>query len=372
MRWSIRLGSVSGIDVYVHVTFALLLIFVAFVQMSAAESAGTGLWAALEGMIFIVLVFGIVVLHELGHATAARRYGIKTRDITLYPIGGLARLERMPTDPWQEFVVAIAGPLVNIFLAAILFVPVYFMGGLIPEDPQMLSLRSMLYVNIALAVFNFLPAFPMDGGRILRAVLGMNMDYVRATSIAATVGQIMAAFFVIAVLTGLWPNPLLLFIALVVWMGAAQEASIVQFRVAVRDVPVQNAMITDFEILAPDDPLQDAVEHIIAGFQADFPVVRDGEVIGILTRKDLLQHLADEGRMSPVGDAMITEFKTAEADEMLERAFERIQEAPSSTMPVLQNGELVGLLTMENIGELMAVKNALKNIGGNLPPVHRS
>ncbi len=283
MKWSWKLGRLAGIDVYVHATFLLLIGWVLF----AAFAHHGNLGEALGEVAFVLLLFGIIVLHELGHALAARRYGIQTRDITLLPIGGLARLERMPTDPRQELVVALAGPAVNVVLAVGLFLVLAAISDVQElHGDELLSgdfLNRLMWVNVVLVAFNMLPAFPMDGGRVLRALLAMRMDYVQATQIAAGIGQAMAFLFGLLGLIG--HNPFLVFIALFVWLGAAQEGSMVEQRSALAGVKVSAAMITHFETLAPDDSLARAVEHVLAGFQHDFPVVREGQVIGMLPRQ---------------------------------------------------------------------------------------
>jgi Zn-dependent protease len=225
--WSFRLGQVNGIDIYVHGTFLILL---AWIGLSHAMS-GHGMAATLDGLLFTVTIFGIVVLHELGHALTAARYGIRTRDITLYPIGGVASLERIPENPRQEFLVALAGPAVNVALAAVLAVILSVMK--LPTGVANMHvvggsfLTKLMWVNVSLAVFNLLPAFPMDGGRVLRAALAFRMGRERATEIAARIGQAMAFGFA---LVGLFGNPMLLFIALFVWSGAQGEATMVRLR----------------------------------------------------------------------------------------------------------------------------------------------
>ena len=192
MSWSWRIGRIAGIDVYIHFTFVFLLAWVALAHYMAHND----LAEAMRGLIFIVALFGIVVLHELGHALAARRYGIRTRDITLLPIGGVARLERMPEDPKQELVVALAGPAVNVVMAAAIYVGLMLRQELVPLGEAVRVgggfVSQLFWVNVSLALFNLLPAFPMDGGRVLRALLGMRLDYVRATQVAARIGQGMA------------------------------------------------------------------------------------------------------------------------------------------------------------------------------------
>src|SRR5881227_1107400 len=293
MKWSWKLGTVAGIGIYVHATFLLLLAWVGVAYWLAGGSA-----AALDGIAFILALFACVVLHELGHALTARRYGTRTRDITLLPIAGVSRLERIPDDPRQEVWVSLAGPAVNVVIAAALYVWLLLSQTWRPLSALTMAggpfLERLLLVNVSLAVFNLLPAFPMDGGRVLRALLAMRMDYTRATQLAAQVGQAMALLFGFV---GLFANPFLLFIAFFVWIGAAQEASMVQMRSALRGIPVSRAMLTDFETLAPGDPGRRVLDLIIAGSQSDFPVVEDGRVVGVLLRRDVLNALAQHGQI---------------------------------------------------------------------------
>jgi Zn-dependent protease/predicted transcriptional regulator len=323
--------------------------------------AGQSIAMIVNGVAFMLALFGIVVLHELGHALTAKRFGIQTRDITLLPVGGVARLERMPDDPKQELWVALAGPAVNVVLAAVLFVALWLTSG--PPSLSNLSMVSgnfwekLLWVNVSLAAFNLLPAFPMDGGRVLRALLAMRMDYVRATQIAAHVGQGMALLFGFI---GLFYNPFLVFIALFVWMGASQEASMVQMKSALGGIPIQAAMIKDFRTLAPSDTLERAVEHILAGFQQDFPVVEQERVVGVLTRNDLLKALSQRGTNGRVEDAMQRQFETADPNEMLGTVFARLQACGCHSFPLVRNGRLAGILTMDNVGEFLMVQAALR------------
>jgi CBS domain-containing protein len=214
-----------------------------------------------------------------------------------------------------------------------------------------------MVVNVILVVFNMLPAFPMDGGRVLRALLATKMEYTQATQIAASTGQAMALLFGFL---GFFFNPFLLFIALFVWIGAAQEASMAQMKSSLGGIPVLRAMITDFRTLSPTDPLSRAVEQILAGSQQDFPVLEDSRVVGILTRQDLLAALSRGSQETSVGKSMQREFETVEAAEMLETAFRRLQSCQCHTVPVLRHGELVGLVTMDNVGEFVAIQAAME------------
>jgi Zn-dependent protease/CBS domain-containing protein len=358
MKWSWKITTIKGIDVFIHATFLLII---GWVGLSYWQQTGT-LAGTLEGILFTLLLFGCVVLHEFGHALTARRYGIKTRDITLYPIGGVARLERMPDKPVQEFWVALAGPAVNVVIAGLLFAWLILSNTFAPlAGVSMTSgpfIERLLVVNISLVLFNLIPAFPMDGGRVLRALLAMRLEYTRATQIAAMIGQGLA---LLLGFVGLFSNPFLVFIAFFVWIGAGQEASMVQMKTALGGVPVAKAMITDFKVISPHDPISRAVELILSGSQTDFPVVYDGAVMGVLTRSDILAALSAQKQDAIVGAIMQREIQTVEAGEMLESAFARLRTCNCHTMPVISRGQLVGLLTSDNVGEFLMIQAAIGN-----------
>jgi Zn-dependent protease/CBS domain-containing protein len=360
MKWSFHLGRIAGIDIKVHATFLLLLIFVGWSHWQQGRSLG----AAASGVLFILALFVCVVLHELGHALTARRYGIRTRDIVLLPIGGVARLERIPEDPMKELLVAVAGPAVNVVIAAGLFVFLSATGTWETFDSSMLLgqgpfLERVFAANVSLVLFNLLPAFPMDGGRMLRAALAMRWDYLRATQVASTIGQAMAFLFgLVGLLLG---APMLLFVAFFVWIGAAQESSLAQMKAALGGIPVGRVMITDFRALERGDTLQRAIELTLTTAQRDFPVVEGGRVVGVLTQKALVRALAERGTDAPVVVAMERDFQLAELSEMIEPAFMRLQTCNCSTLPVIDAGRLVGLLTLENVGEFLSIQSALKS-----------
>jgi Zn-dependent protease len=221
MRSSLKVASIFGIEVRIHLTFLLFLVWIWFSYYQIAGFAG-----AVQGVLFILALFACVLLHEFGHAFAARGFGIETPDITLLPIGGVARLSRIPEKPWQELVVAIAGPLVNVVIAAALISVIHGSAALEQleylESPRIELLAKLASVNVMLVLFNLIPAFPMDGGRVLRALLAMAMPYAQATQIAAWIGQGLAVVFGIF---GLFGNPLLIFIAFFIFVGAQQEAA---------------------------------------------------------------------------------------------------------------------------------------------------
>ncbi len=357
MRWSIRIASFRGIPVRMHVTFLLLLAWVGVINWRREGTAA----AVVTGIAFIVGIFGCVLLHEFGHALTARRYGIRTRDVTLLPIGGLARLERMPEEPLQELWVALAGPAVNVALAALLGLWILAVGRAVPlaELGVMTGpvAERLLAVNVMLFAFNLVPAFPMDGGRILRALLATRLEYARATQIAATLGQATALVFGFL---GLFADPLLLFIALFVWIGAASESTLVGMRTALRGIPVARVMFTEFHTLSRDATLADAVDLTLAGSQKDFPVVAGGRVVGLLTQHDILQGLARGGTHVPVVELMDRDFQLAHPREMLEGVFRRLKERNCRAAPVVEDdARLVGLVTMDNIGEFLEIQGAL-------------
>lgn len=357
MKWAWKLGRFAGIDVFMHVTFLLLIGWVLLSHWIAGDS----LAAAIEGVAFILLLFLCVVLHEYGHALTARRYGIKTRDITLLPIGGVARLERMPDKPMQELWVALAGPAVNVVIAAALFIWLTITSALVPlselEVGQGVFFERLMIVNIFLVVFNLVPAFPMDGGRVVRALLAMRMEYTRATQIAASLGQSIAFLFGFL---GLFTNPFLLFIAFFVWIGAAQEASMVQMKSALAGIPASRAMLTDFRTVTPDTTLAHAVDLILAGSQQDFPVVSNGRVVGVLTRGQILAGLTQRGPQTLASEVMQKDFEVFDSHDMLELAFARLQECQCQSAPVVHDGRLVGLLTMDNVGEFLMIQAATR------------
>jgi len=358
---NLKIGSVAGIGIYLHWTFLLLVaaIFGFYYWQSQSVSA------AFVGMALILAVFVCVILHELGHALAARTFDVPTKSITLYPIGGLARLERIPSEPMKEFWIAVAGPAVNVVIAVSLAAVLTATGGSFSPDtlsnPGGNPLGTLMWVNLALAGFNLLPAFPMDGGRVLRSLLALKQPYPQATKTAATVGQGMAILFGLFGL--LTMNPILLFIALFVYVGAQQESQHAVFRSLTEDTEVQEAMMTRFVVLSPDDTLGDAVDELLAGTDHDFPLVEDGRLIGLLRRKELIQALSSHDRGTPVRDVASDSCLTLTPEVPLESAFMQMKEQQCSTVPVLEGRDLIGLLTLENVGELVMVSSALKTQG---------
>jgi Zn-dependent protease/CBS domain-containing protein len=358
MAWSWKIGRVAGIPIYVHWTFLVLIAWLVLEELLR----GHPLAVALEGVGFVLALFGCVVLHELGHALMARHFGVPTADITLLPIGGVARLQRIPEHPPQELLIALAGPAVNVAIVVVLLaLGVVGFSQDVADPEHLVKARfwpKLLEVNVFLVLFNLLPAFPMDGGRVLRALLAMRLEYARATRIAASIGQFMAMGFGLFGLMG--QNPFLLLIALFVWIGAESEAAQVEERVVLKGVPVLAAMITDYRTLAPYDTLGHAAELLLAGSQHDFPVVTaDGQSAGVLTRSDLMSGLSRGGCDALVADYARTAVGTVEASAPLGPAVARLRAGEGPCLQVVDHDRPVGLLTLENIGEYLMVRTAL-------------
>jgi Zn-dependent protease len=353
MRWSVTLGSFKGTAVRIHVTFILLLAWIGF---SAYRSGGAE--AARDSVIFITLIFACVLLHEFGHILTARRYGIVSTEVTLLPIGGVANLDHMPEKPYQELLVAIAGPAVNVVIAIILFVA---LGTFQPEaltqldDPHVNLVARLAAANLFLAVFNMVPAFPMDGGRVLRAALAMWLPRARATRIAASIGQ---GFAFALGFIGLFGNPMLVFIAIFVYIAASGEAQMTTASEATRGLAVSAAMETRIATIAWGADLAEAVETLLATSQEEFPVVSgDGCFMGLLGRADIIEALRTaEDRQAPIAPFVRRDTPTIGADAPLDKAIERIAGGPA--MGVIDaEGRLVGLLTRQSVGEIVLIAN---------------
>jgi Zn-dependent protease/CBS domain-containing protein len=357
MGWSLNIGSVAGTAVRIHVTFLLFLAWIFGVSYISG-----GPQQAWNGLEFLLLLFLCVLLHEFGHIFTARAFGVATPDVILLPIGGVSRLERIPEQPSEEFLIAIAGPAVNVAIAALLV----FAGGAKLELNHLVAIEStsasmvdrLAAVNVFLAVFNLIPAFPMDGGRVLRALLASRFGYVRATEIAAAIGQWVA--FMLGFL-GLFGNPLLIFIAIFVYLAASSEAHLVAIRAVSRGVPVTAAMMTQFATLTPDEHVDAAVETLLRTSQGEFPVVDGaGRPVGVLARNDLIRALKERGPDAKVADAMTAQMPTLGHRRCLDEAFRLLQEKRAPAVGIVDASDrLIGLVTSETIGEMLMVHRAM-------------
>ncbi len=363
MKNSLLIGRLAGIRIFLHWTFLLLLGFLVFAEVRRGSSAG----AVLTSVGFVLALFACVVLHELGHSLAARRFGIGTRSITLLPIGGLATLERMPEKPRQELLVALAGPAVNVVIALVLYpfiAPVGAFEGIGLSHgahgavgPGFLT--ALFWVNVMLVVFNAIPAFPMDGGRVLRALLAMRLGRPQATAIAAGLGKLIAVGFVFY---GLFNAPFLVLIGIFVYFGAHTENVAVQHAELLRDYTVGHAMLTNYLTLAPTDTVQEAANTLLAGSDQDLLVLdREGQAVGVLTRPLLMAALRDNRLTTPVEKVMSREFETVELNDSLATVYARAQRQPNAFFPVLENHQLRGIIDQTNLTEFLTIRAALSH-----------
>ena len=357
MGWSISLGRIAGTEVRVHLTFFLLVAWFAF---SAGSRGGQA--AAIDAVVFILAVFACVVAHEYGHVLMARRFGIGTRDITLLPIGGVASIERMPEKPREELLIALAGPAVNVVIALLLFT--VFGARLDPEravaavEDQKIDLVTRLAVaKVMLVVFNMIPAFPMDGGRVLRALLSYRLDRARMTRIAASIGQAVA--FGLGFL-GLFGNPLLLFVALFVFLAASHETYAVELGEATRGVAARKATITSFTTLDTQATVRQAVDALLATTQSEFPITDSGKRLrGVLTRDGIIRALAATGPDTPVLDVMERDVVTINCRAPLSEAVAALNTGGRPLVGIIDDEEhVVGIITLENLAEYMMVDAA--------------
>lgn len=354
--WSLYVGTYFDVPIYLHFTLILLLAFVAFIQYQRGMSIA-------GGVLLVVLVFASIALHELGHSVMARRFGIKTDDIVLYPIGGVARLRSMG-EGLQELWIAVAGPAVNLVIVGLLAAGFALTGRfeeiqntLKSEDPQALSqlgvLPLLMFVNAVLLVFNMIPAFPMDGGRVLRSVLTTVTGKETATAIASGIGQALAVgFMILGFFVG---NVILMFIGVFVFLAAGQEARATRSAVLVSGRKVREAMITDFQVLQHGDSLAHAVDVLLNTSQQDFPVHGGGEIVGVLTRKALLENLARHDKNHYIAEAVVADYPRVTPDTPLERVLELFNENRDVPVLVFEDDQLIGYIDHDNIMEYIQV-----------------
>jgi Zn-dependent protease/predicted transcriptional regulator len=358
MKLSLALGSYKNVKVFIHWTFSLLLLWIIISNSRQGMPGMDILWI----IIFVLALFACVVFHEFGHALAAQKYGIKTKDIVLYPIGGVARLEKLPEEPKQELWVAIAGPLVNIGIFVILSIVLKFTGFDL-ENLESIKIGPntiVLYLasaNLILALFNLIPAFPMDGGRILRAFLAIRMPRARATKIAGSIGQFLAILFIFY---GLFNNPILVLIGLFIFLGAAAEVSHTQQESLLKGFKVKDAIMMKFQILAFDAPLSKAVEKLLNSQATHFVVVKDDVAVGTLSKNEIIKGLQEGGENLIIEKAADMNPMKVETEEDLDDAWRRMLSESRKVAFVIENGHFLGILDQENISEFVMVKTAMQ------------
>jgi Zn-dependent protease/predicted transcriptional regulator len=358
--WSLHVGKYFGIDVFIHWTFWLLVVWIVLAHIGGGEALGQ----ALHGVLFILALFVCVVLHEFGHALTARRFGITTRDVTLYPIGGISSLEKLPDDPRQELLVAIAGPAVNLIIAGLLWLILNATGQ--PFDLAKISgakditeipfLWGLFYANLMLPIFNLIPAFPMDGGRALRALLSMFMGRLNATRTAALIGQFLAIAFVFL---GFFFNFWLVFIGLFIFLGASGETVMEQTKVALGSLTVRDALMHQFTALSPHSTLGEASDALLNSQDTTFVVLDNGEAIGLLTVKEIVKGLAESGTRVQISAFMKRDFLTVSPDMKLFDLLMELTEKGETAAVVVEGDSHVGLIDRQNLQERIMIEQAL-------------
>ena len=356
-KGALLLGKVSGIRIYLHWTFILLIGYVVFVYR------GLDVFGILWAVFFVLTLFLCVTLHELGHALTAKRFNIQTKDIILLPIGGVARFNSLPEDPRQELLVTLGGPAVNLAIAGLIFLFLSITGGF-PDLSQIRVIDGsnflfmLMLVNVFVAIFNMLPAFPMDGGRVLRALLSFKYPRHVATRIAANVGQVLAAIFVVV---GIFNNhPFLIIIGIFVYFGAQAEAKFVHSRTFLSGYHVGDVLMREYYSLETGQTIADAVKMLLNTQAKDFLVMREGQVVGTLNRSEIIKSLTELGADVPVERVMNQEVRVLHPSMPLEELYQRVNGKGNSLMPVMQRDQLVGVLDSENVLEFIMVKEAVE------------
>jgi stage IV sporulation protein FB len=357
MGWSLNIGTIAGTAVRIHVTFLIFLVWIFWA--SYADGGAAEAWSSLA---FMLLLFACVLAHEFGHIFTARAFGVPTPDVTLLPIGGVARLARIPEEPRQEFLIAIAGPAVNVVIGfgLVLVAGAQLSLGALSavESARNTMVDRLADVNLFLAAFNMIPAFPMDGGRVLRALLASRMGYTHATEVAAQIGQGMA--FLLGLVGLLW-SPLLIFIAIFVYLAASSEAHMVALRAMAHGVLVTQAMITQFARLTREAHVDEAAQTLMRTSQSEFPVVDGNDrPVGVLARGDLVRAFKEHGPHARVADVMTANLPTVSQRTRLDEAFRRLQESSAPAVAVVDAaGALIGLVTAETVGHMMMLRQAM-------------
>lgn len=355
MRWSFKMGKIVGIDFRIHVTFFFLLVFI---YLSALSQHGPR--TALMAVLFICAIFACVLIHEIGHSLIARRFGKEAKSITLLPIGGVATMEEMPEKPQQEIAMSIIGPLINLAIAGILFLFVGQWDGIrvLTMYPNSANtfLSELISINIILAIFNLIPAFPMDGGRVLRGILALKMDYIQATSLAVSIGQGVSLFFIFF---GLFFNIWIALIGVFIYIGAGSEKHEVMLRRVLHKVPASAVMATNFQTLRPDESLSQALEHVYHGCQDDFPVMGESGIQGVLTRKEVLSAIHEKGMQMPVSEVMDRDFFSVKPQEPLDKVYHQLLKKHKTAAVVLEEGLLRGMVCLDSISRYFMIQNAM-------------
>jgi len=349
MKSSFKIFSIFGIPVELHVSFLLLMVIIfalAFLEK-----------ITLYSLFFIILLFVTVVIHELGHSYVAKRYGVSVERIILLPIGGVAAMDEIPKDPGQELKIAIAGPLTNFIIAFFCLASLFITGGIgaLAVSSFFVShtltaninqfFFNFLVINLVLGIFNLLPAFPMDGGRALRAFLARNMSYVKATRIAAIIGK---QFAVLMVIFGIFFNFILILIAIFIYIGADQEYKTVMISSMLEGLFVRDIMTRNVTTLTPETSVSEALNIMFKQRHMGYPVIDENNLVGIITFEDISK-VPESKRNIPVKDIMSKDLILASHDDPVFTAFEKIIRNNIGRLPVTENEKLVGIVSKTDI-----------------------
>ncbi len=361
MQWSYKIGTVYGIPLRVHVTFPMLII--AYAALFGYEY---GLRAALQGSLLIALLFICVILHELAHSKQAQKYGVEVRNVTLLPIGGVSNMEHIPEDPRQELRIAVAGPVTSFIIGVVLLL-INAAAGLDVFELNFEKIATSLsylpvylaWINIFLAFFNLLPAFPMDGGRVIRAYLAQRMDYARATKIAASIGKVFAIIFGIV---GFVVNPILIFVAFFVYLGASSEEQAVMIGEGLKGLKVRDVMNMQCISVPGETSLSGLVEKIFHGMCGGvIPVTKEGEFVGLATQEEILSAIHEHGLTIEVGAIVKKELPSVAPEDNLNDVYRKMQREQQKAFAVMDKGNLVGIISLEDLGRAYSVVTAIRS-----------
>jgi len=339
MKYSLKIFSVFGIPVELHISFLLLMLAIYLVALLDLLP-GVNLTIA----VLVTLLFAAVVIHELTHSYVAKSYGVEIERIVLLPIGGISAMKELPKDPSQELRIAIVGPLSNLVIAAVFYPIFLFFGSSVPQSIHFL-LYYFILLNLALGLFNLLPAFPMDGGRVLRAFLAERMNFIRATELAAFVGKQLA---IIMAIVGIFINPFLILIAVFVYLGADQEYNMVMVNTLLEGINVRDIMTTEVETVRPSDTVDDVLRIMFQHKHMGYPVYQDGNLLGIVTFHDISK-IHEDQREQKVEQFMTRDLVVTNPDEEVSLTLEKLNIHNVGRLPVVLNGQLVGIVSKTDV-----------------------
>lgn len=367
----IRLLTVMGVRINIHWTFLLLIAWILIMQAVSRASIGQTIWA----LIAIASIFACVVLHELGHALTASHYHIRTRDITLYPIGGIATMEKLPAKPLEEIFISMAGPLVNLVIAAVLlpfipdYVPFWKTAGVIDNVHAGNFVLYLHSINMILALFNLIPAFPMDGGRVLRGILGLFMQDDSPTYIAILTGRIIATLFI---LIGLFSfNLILPVIGLLIVFADAGEEQLVYLRTAVKGIPLKELAVRDYATLQDDLTIQEVAAEWLPAHHQYFAITGKQGLVGVITRSILLQALAAGKYNETIGSLVTASPEILQGERSGDSIIDKLLLQDNAVYPVRSDNQLTGILSLDSIIEYLLIHDTQKRSQGHRASVTR-